>query len=121
MGAMQRNKGATFERDLAKCFSESLGVPVKRNIGQARDGGDDITVGPLAVEAKRRKSLKTVYDWIRQAERAVEQLDLFLDAPRKPLVVARADNEGPLVIMKLDDFLSLAGPELRRQLADDLK
>lgn len=116
MGASQRTKGATFERDIANLVSDYLGIPVKRNIGQARDGGDDITVGPLAIECKRRKALKTLYGWMAQAKRAVTQLDLFHEAPRKPIVVLRADGEEALVLCKLSDFVELAGPEVRRRM-----
>jgi hypothetical protein len=44
MGASQRRKGAAGENELAKILSDQLGWVVKRNIGQSRDGGDDITV-----------------------------------------------------------------------------
>jgi Holliday junction resolvase len=118
MGASQRTKGATFERDIANYFSEVFARPVKRNIGQARDGGDDITMGPLAVECKRRKSMTTIYSWLKQAEKAVQQLDLFKDAPRIPVVVARADSEGSLVIMRMEQFIELAGPEIRRRMEE---
>lgn len=116
MGASQRTKGAVFERETAHLFADYLGIEVKRNIGQARDGGDDITLGPLAIECKRRKSMTTVYGWLKQAQKAVEQLDLFKATPRKPVVVARADNEGAIVICRLEDFIDLAGPEIRRRM-----
>jgi Holliday junction resolvase len=116
MGASQRTKGAVFERDIATLFSDVFGRVVKRNIGQARDGGDDITMGPLAVECKRRKTMTTMYSWLKQAEKAVTQLDLFGDTPRIPVVVARADNEGAVVVMRLEQFLELAGPEIRRRM-----
>lgn len=120
MGASQRTKGAVFERDIAHAFAEFLGIEVKRNIGQARDGGDDITLGPLAIECKRRKTMTTIYGWLKQAERAVAQLDLFRNAPRMPVVVARADAEPAVVICSLETFLALAGPEIARQMGATL-
>ena len=100
MGRSQRVKGATFERDIAK----RLGA--KRNIGQARDGGDDITVGPFRVECKRRASLGTVQKWLAQA---VASCDRHGDVP---VVIGREDGGEPLVLMRFEDWLALARPLL---------
>jgi len=43
-GRGKRAKGAAGERELAALLSEHLGFVVKRNLGQARDGADDLTV-----------------------------------------------------------------------------
>lgn len=119
MGKGQRVKGSVFEREVAAVFSAALGQDFKRNIGQARDGGNDIDVGPLVVECKRRKTMKTVYDWMRQAQAAAapRQIGLFETAEKIPVVVARADAEKPLVILGLDDFVALAKDEVARRLA----
>lgn len=100
MGRAQRVKGATFEREIAT----ALGA--KRNIGQARDGGDDITVGPFRVECKRRASLGTVHKWLAQAIASCER-----DGD-VPVVVGREDGGKPLVIMRFEDWLALARPQL---------
>ena len=125
MGKSQRTKGAGFEREVCDVFSAALGQKFKRNIGQARDGGNDIDVGPLVVECKRRKSLKTVEGWLEQANRAARTRD-FLgkfgeDDPRAgeaaiPVVVMRADNGVPMVLLTLDDFITLAGAEIKSRL-----
>lgn len=91
MGRSQRVKGATFERDIAN----ELGA--KRNIGQARDGGDDITLGRFRIECKRRKRLGTVQAWLAQAQAACAQ------AGDIPVVVAREDHGEALVIMRFAD------------------
>lgn len=109
MGKSQRTKGAVYERDIAKLFSDALGGDFKRNIGQARDGGNDIDVGPLVVECKRRKSLKTIVGWLKQAEAAA---DRRTSGPKYPIVVAREDAGTSLVICNLDDFLALVKPGL---------
>jgi hypothetical protein len=95
MGRSQRVKGATFERDIAN----ALGA--KRNIGQARDGGDDITLGRFRIECKRRKRLGTVQAWLAQAQAACAQ------AGDVPVVVAREDHGEALVIMRFADALPL--------------
>lgn len=100
MGRSQRVKGATFERDIA----QRLGA--KRNIGQARDGGDDITVGRFRIECKRRKRLGTVQAWLSQAEASCEHADDL------PVVIARQDHGEPLVLMRFEDWLAVAGPAL---------
>lgn len=115
-GKTSRTKGAVFEREIAARFSTEFEQEQKRNIGQARDGGSDIDVGPLVVECKRRKTLGTVYGWLRQAIAATaakpahKQLrDWFgketqYDLARIPVVVAREDQGEPIVIMRLSDF-----------------
>jgi hypothetical protein len=44
-GKSSRDKGARGEREFAELLSNELGQVVKRKLGQARDGGDDISVG----------------------------------------------------------------------------
>ena len=103
MGRHSRTKGAAFEREVAQYLSAWLGYEVKRHLGQARDGGDDLTgLEPWVVECKRRKSLKTVYDWLRQAAVAAGPGHV-----RPYVVVARADGEEAVAIMPLRFFAGL--------------
>jgi hypothetical protein len=114
MGRMQRNKGAVFERDVRDAFSAALGRAFTRNIGQARDGGNDLDIGILCVEVKIRKTLGTVYGWLQQS---IVSLPAFkqrtgVEHPI-PIVVARQDGDtSPLVICRLSDFLILTRDEL---------
>lgn len=110
MGKSQRTKGASYEREICAVFSKALGATFKRHIGQARDGGNDITVGPLVVECKRRKSLKTIEGWLAQARRAAGNLGDF------PVVVMRSDGGISMVLLDLDDFIALAGDGLRMRM-----
>lgn len=92
---------------------------MKRNIGQARDGGDDITVGPLVVECKRRKTLGTVYAWLQQATKAASEKKPLPDGGKRvPIVVGREDNGESLVILRLTDFLILTRDELKAHVAE---
>jgi hypothetical protein len=111
VGASQRRKGAVYEREVMSAFSAALGAEFKRNIGQARDGGNDGDVGPLVLEMKRRKSLKTFMDWYRQAQAATP-------AGRIPVVVMREDAGESMVMLSLEDFLRLTLPELKRALSE---
>ena len=66
-GRMARNKGARGENELAAMLSDELGTVVKRKLGQARDGADDIEIGKFRIEVKRRETL-AVMQWCRQIE-----------------------------------------------------
>ena len=117
MGASQRTKGAVYEREVCAAFTQALGQPFTRNIGQSRDGGNDIDIGPLVVECKRRKTLTTIEGWYKQAERAAcarDQTDLFM-RELIPLVVARSDGGKSLVVLSLVHFLALTATELLEQ------
>lgn len=104
MSAYQRRKGATFEREIATYLSEHLRRIVRRKLGQARDGGDDIEVGRFRIECKRRASL-SVYAWLDQCAAAAGERDV-------PVVIARGDGREPLAILRLEDLVPLLAGEL---------
>ena len=70
-GRASRNKGASAERELAAMLSDELGYPIKRKLGQAREGGDDIQVENYRLEVKRREKL-AVESWCKQVEEVAE-------------------------------------------------
>lgn len=119
MGKSQRTKGAVGEREVADIFSNALGRKFARNIGQARDGGNDLDIGPLCVEIKRRKTLGTIYSWLQQC---IVSVPAFLQKNKRehayPVVVAREDNGEWLVVLRLTDFLALTRDELHAHLAE---
>jgi len=100
MGASQRTKGAVYEREVANYLSDELGREVKRNIGQARDGGDDITIGKFRLECKRRARIGNIYEWLDQAQAASEVGEC-------PVVVARGDGRRSVAIVDLAIFTQL--------------
>lgn len=67
MGAAQRRKGATAERELAALLSDELGISVKRMLGQERDGGADLHIGDLRIQVKRCER-ESIPAWWRQAQ-----------------------------------------------------
>lgn len=102
MGASQRNKGASGEREAFAIFSRFYDRKFKRHLGQARDGGDDGVVGPWVVEVKRRKRLTTLMSWFKQVLRASVPK---WDQEYVPIVVMREDSGEWMVLMRLNDFL----------------
>jgi hypothetical protein len=109
---MQRTKGAVYEREVMKTFSAALGREFKRNIGQARDGGNDGDVGPLVLEMKRRGALpKTLMGWYQQALDAANPHNHTIRT-RVPIVVMREDNGESMVLLSLSDFISLTRDEI---------
>lgn len=101
-GRAARNKGSTYEREVAATLQTRFGHPVKRKLGAAREGGDDIVFGPLSIECKRRETL-SIPEWVRQARSNATPKNPI------PIVVYRRSNEKSHVVLSLDDFLDLAG------------
>lgn len=108
MGKSQRAKGAVGEREVCEIFSAALGEKITRNIGQSRDGGNDIDIHDLVVEVKRRKTLGTIYGWLQQAYTAATQPVTKTEqrgVNRSPIVVCRQDGGEWIVVLRLTDFI----------------
>jgi len=108
MGKYQRTRGAAFEREVANELTQHWGVKCKRNIGQARDGGDDISVPPFRIECKRRQRF-AAQPWMQQAEKASAPGDI-------PVVIVRADGQDGMVVLRFHDFIKLAREEVVRRI-----
>jgi len=104
MGKSQRIKGSVYERDVCHAIEDATGIKVNRNIGQSRDGGDDITLPPYRIECKRRASIST-YVWMDQCAKSCGPTDV-------PVVIARGDGRESLVVMRFDDWIKLAMEEI---------
>jgi len=104
MGASQRRKGATGERELAQILSNELGWVVKRELGQPRDSGADLHICQFRFEVKRRKGI-AVHEWVDQATAACGPGNI-------PVVACRADGKEWLVVMRLTDALPMIRGEL---------
>lgn len=117
MGGKSRRKGGAGERQVVHVFREALGRDdIARNIGQARDGGCDIEIGVLVVEAKWYRSLPAIIKkWYAQAvqaatRRLVEKYGGHAIEHRFehiPVVVMRENNGQWLAMLALDDFIYL--------------
>ena len=104
MGKRQRQRGAETEREVCEKIADGTGWIVKRELGQARDGGCDVKLAQFVIECKRRKAL-SIYEWIDQAVAACSNYEI-------PVVVCRGDKREFLVIQRFDDWLRMARKEL---------
>lgn len=127
-GRSSKNKGATYERKVAKIFKEAHDIELVRtpqsggfvkNSNKAKDFRGDITCLDedvdflLHVEVKNQKTLK-IRDWIEQAKSDCPQ-------GRTPIVVFHLDQVikdgkvtrkcGEYVTLELSEFLKLVPTE----------
>ena len=102
-GRSARVKGATFERDLAKYFTDKTVLEAKRGIGQTRSGGtevSDVDIPYVHVEAKRQKRCR-----IKAAmEQAVADANIN---GKIPVAITKDDRADILCTMKLDEWILL--------------
>lgn len=106
-----RERGAELERQVAAMFTEYLGRPVKRTLGQARDSGNDVhPPGPLVIECKRRQSVGPIQKWMDQCEAGTQRSE-----GKMPCVVVRGDGQTkPLLTLYLEDFFVLMTQAIAR-------
>jgi Holliday junction resolvase len=98
-GRGKRNKGAAGERELAGILKDHLCFEVKRNLGQARDGADDITIQKFRIEVKRQERL--------QVDKWSEQVESCSKLGEVPILVYRRNGQPWRVCLKLDDFIPM--------------
>jgi Holliday junction resolvase len=98
-GRGKRNKGAAGERELAGILKDNLGFEVKRNLGQARDGADDITIQKFRIEVKRQERL--------QVDKWSEQVESCSKVGEVPVLIYRRNGQPWRVCLKLDDFIPM--------------
>lgn len=96
MGRMQRTKGARAENKLASMLSDDLGLDIKRTLGQARDGGADIVLGPFAIQVKHaaRPCLK---DWWQQTCADAAK------CKRQPVLAYKINRQGWRIRMRMKE------------------
>jgi Holliday junction resolvase len=104
-GRGKRAKGAAGERELAALLSEHLGFVVKRNLGQARDGADDLTVQQFRIEVKRQERLQ-VDKWSEQVESCAQPGEI-------PVLAYRRNGQPWRVCMRLEDFIPMMRDQLK--------
>jgi hypothetical protein len=85
------------EREIVALIREGFGIEHKgRNLGQERDGGTDVKLGPWKLEVKRRKRVANLYEWLQEAD----------------MVCVRGDGKGWLVVMPWALFERLGREEV---------
>lgn len=60
-----RAKGAAGEREFCKWLKDNLNLDAERKLGQARDEGADILIGPFVFEVKRCQTLSLKQWWLQ--------------------------------------------------------
>lgn len=114
MGKFQRDKGARVEREIAKALAAYFDIPVKRRLGQAREGGEDIDADlPFCIEIKARADAPAVQKFLEQAR------DASRNDMRTPVAVVKGDRKQPIVVMFLTDWLELAMPSVQQWEVDN--
>lgn len=98
-GKSSRRRGAQAERELAAILSGELGIVIKRNLGQAREGGDDITIGQFRIEAKRQEKIQIEAWW--------EQVKAATGPGEIPVLAFRRSRNPWKVVLDLGDFIRM--------------
>lgn len=105
MAKISRQRGATYEREVANEIFDILGVRIKRNLKQYQQADEgDLLLGKYLIECKRRKAI-AVHEFMDQAVKACEP-------GQTPVVIMRADGKKSLAVIHLPDLLKLLGNEL---------
>lgn len=100
-----KQKGARFERDLAKIFRDYGYDEARRTAqycGNTGDASDVVGLPYLHIEAKHQETMR-LYDWMSQAisDANASGKDVF------PAVFHKKNNCKILVTMRLDDFMQI--------------
>lgn len=105
MAVNSKQKGARFERELAKKFRE-LGFEDSRRTaqycGNTGDASDVIGLPYIHIEAKHQETMR-LYEWIEQAKRDAEASG----EGNIPAVFHKKNKAEILVTMTFDDWMSL--------------
>jgi hypothetical protein len=110
-GRGARLKGAAFERQLAKYFTDNTPLEAKRGIGQTRNGGaevSDVDMPIIHVEAKRHKRCN-----IKAAlKQAIDDANVN---GKIPVAITKDDREKILCTMLLDDWIEFFNAYLKNK------
>jgi len=105
MAVNSKQKGARFERSLARIFREYGYADARRTAqycGNTGDASDVVGLPGLHIEAKHQETMR-LYEWMSQAVRDAEAGG----ENRLPAVFHKKNNADILVTMRLEDFMSL--------------
>lgn len=102
MGKMQRDKGASFERQVAGMFKD-YGYNAFRTAQHCGNTGvaPDVSGVPgIHIECKAVEKMR-LYEWIEQAKRDSKKRG------DKPVVIHKQNYKDVLVTMRFDDWIDL--------------
>jgi len=101
MAKISRQRGATYEREVANEIFDMLGVRIKRNLKQCQQADEgDLLLGDYLIECKRRKAI-AVHEFMGPG------LLRLVSQDRTPVVIMRADGKKSLAVLHLPDLLKL--------------
>ncbi|MFZ8933231.1 MAG: hypothetical protein ACO2ZP_04965 [Bacteriovoracaceae bacterium] len=97
-GKMSRNKGASYEREVARKFREFY-PEAKRNVTECQQGQgiDILDTGPLDIQCKRKRKYSPIT--------AIEEVPRV--EGRIPVLITRGDNKEDVACLYLKDFLAI--------------
>lgn len=105
MSKLSRQRGASYEREVANEIFDLLGIRIRRNLKQYQVSEEgDLILGQYLIECKRRRKI-AVHEFMEQADKACEP-------GQTPIVVMRGDGKRSLAVMHFNDLLKLLGNEL---------
>ena len=106
MAVNSKQKGARFERTLARIFREEYGYNEARRTaqycGNTGEASDVVGLPGLHIEAKHQEAMR-LYDWMSQAKRDAEAGG----EKHLPAVFHKKNNYPILVTMELSDFMEI--------------
>lgn len=106
MAVNSKQKGARFERTLARIFRDEYGYGEARRTaqycGNTGDASDVVGLPGLHIEAKHQETMR-LYEWMAQAKNDAKAGG----ENRLPAVFHKKNNSNILVTMELDDFMNL--------------
>ncbi len=102
-GKKSRNKGAAFEREVARMIHEHLGIDVRRNLTQYQEKGHGDLVGwpGVLIECKRHAATTRaqVEAWWQETLQAAEQ------AKAHPVLIYKTDRHPIRVVLRASDLM----------------
>lgn len=107
MPVNSKQKGARFERKLARIFKEMGYTDARRTAqycGNTGDASDVVGLPHIHVEAKHQEKMR-LYEWMDQAKHDAKENDEFL----LPAVFHKQNGKAILVTMELEDWMQLYG------------
>lgn len=105
MAVNSKQKGARFERSLARIFREYGYDEARRTAqycGNTGEASDVVGLPGLHIEAKHQETMR-LYEWMSQAKRDAEAGG----ENRLPAVFHKKNNADILVTMRLEDFMNI--------------
>lgn len=105
MAVNSKQKGARFERDLARKLREYGYNDARRSAqycGNTGEASDVVGLPGLHIEAKHQERMQ-LYEWMAQAKRDAKAGG----GNRLPAVFHKKNNANILVTMEIEDFMNL--------------